>query len=452
MDKAYFRKLRPLLHALVIGVCAGAFVSCSMEDDNGPCPVTTEQPVVMHIGAQQPPAVRAEEDAARGENIHSLWVFLVDAGNKVEWKLEVDNLDDVKDYYSDPVENLTTGAKTLYAFANFDAYLTPGDALYNEALAKLLALEKGAAFNADGIMIDDPAANISLGDVNKRIPMSGKAAVTMAVNTSEIGVGMDRLVSKVRLAIKPADSNVTATGLVMSGFADKVLLLEGSGTPSGIVCNKSKTFSNLGEITAAEGMTLADFYVNATDRSADGGFGVELTTTQYSGMTYSATTTRDNLPRNSIYPLTLTFSDYIIELEPLAWRAPIGMEPIEYEIDADGNYVIQMLETTSRFQITAKSLLKGASAVSGVTWQWAWDAQNGLDVSATAGEVEGHFSAISGRKYTLRLNASWTAGGKAYNRTYNVIINVVSRLSKAMRSSGDGAAWLSPETVNLRLR
>lgn len=450
MNKVYFRKLRPSLHALLIGLCTGAFVSCGMEDAPGSCPVKTAQPVTMHIEARQQPAVRAdEEDAKEGENIHSLWVFLVGADNKVEWKLTVDNLNDVADYRSQPVEEITTGVKTLYAFANFDSYITPGGANYNETLAALLALEKDGSFNAGGITIDDPAANIDIA-AGKYIPMSGSTEVTVTDNTTEIGVGMDRLVSKVRLKIKPTDSDVTATRLTVSGFADRVPLLRG-GILTSLNYNKSKTFTDLGVIIQDDGLTLADFYVNETDRPV-GGFGVELATTQYSGMTYSATTKLKDLPRNSIFPLTLTFSDYTLELDPLAWRAPIGVEPIEYTIDDDGNYVIQMLETTSRFQITAEKLMKGTSDVSVVTWRWEWDEQNGLAASVTGNVVEGNFSATSGRKYTLRLNASWTVSGKDYDRTYNVIIDVVDMLGKTTRSSGFGAAWLAPETVNLQPR
>lgn len=421
MNKIHFRKLRPSLHALLIGLCTGAFVSCGMEDDPGSCPVKTEQPVVIHIGAQQPPAVRAEEDAVSGENIHSLWVFLVDANNKVEWKLKVDDLNDVEDYYSKPIENLTTGAKTLYAFANFGAYLTKGDALYNETLANLLAIGEGDAFNADGIMIDNPAENIDF-NTGKYVPMSGKAAVTVTENTAEIGVGMDRLVSKVRISL---DASAGESGTVtFGGTSSSVSLMQGgtSGAAGGLT-DRTVTFDS-----NTSGIKIPDFYVNATEVSTGSGFIVKLNGTDNNGnkVTYSATTQRKQLPRNSIYPLNLNFPVFGFILSADAWLAPIGEFVPVVDEEVNGKYSVELPQgCTYTFGFSG-------TGVRNLAVKWPTVADYG-DYSITASadnSVSGALSAAAavGSTFEIPFSVTFTAevdGDESnYSRTYILEVTV----------------------------
>lgn len=338
MNKASLRKLRLSLHVLLVSFCTGTLVSCGMDDDAVRCAETdnTAQPVTMHIGAQQLPAQSADEDAKAGENIHSLWVFLVDSDNKVEWKLFVRSLDDVTDYHSQPVDNITTGAKTLYAFANFDVYIDEADKeLYNKDLHDLLMLKEGDKFiSPDGITVADPAASIDF-SAGRHIPMSGKAKVTVTDNTTGISVGMDRLVSKVRISIAAGAGK--AGSVTFGGTSRMVSLMSGGAvSDAGVAADRTVPFAD-----NTSGIVIPDFYVNATESSAGKGFTVVLNGTDAEGnkVTYRAVTQRDRQPRNSIYPINLKFPDFGFILHADAWLAPIGgLQPV-VDKDADTYHV-----------------------------------------------------------------------------------------------------------------
>ena len=54
---------------------------------------------------------------------------------------------------------------------------------------------------------------------------------------------------------------------------------------------------------------------------------MRLTTNEHSGTTYEAVTSRNELPRNSIFPLTLLLNQYGLELTAQCWVSPIGHVP-----------------------------------------------------------------------------------------------------------------------------
>lgn len=418
MNKAYLRKLRPSLHALLAGLCAGAFVSCGMEDDTGPCVAETAQSIVMHIGAQKPPAVRAgEEDAAEGENIHSLWVFLVGDGGKVEWKLKAESLDDVADYRSAPVENITTGVKRLYAFANFDAYLVQGDPLYNVGLAALLSRERGEDFNAGSIEIADPAANIDLA-AGRHIPMSGVADVTVTANTTEIGVGMHRLVSKVRISL--GDGVGESGSVTFAGTSGSVSLMPG-GTVTG-------TGAGSDRIVSFDGGKVPDFYVNATEAESGPGFTVSLSGTDGSGnkVTYSATTQRTVLPRNSIYPLNLSFPVFGFILSAKAWLAPIGEFVPVVDENVNGKYSVELPQgCTYTFGFSGTGVQNLA-----VTWPDVADHGDYSITSSAGNSVSGVLSAAAavGSTFEIPFDVTFEAEidnvKRNYSRTYILEVTV----------------------------
>lgn len=411
----------PSLRALIVALCTAALASCGMDDGPGQCPETAAQPVVVCIGAQLPPAAADEEEAKEDENIRSLWVFLVDAGGKVEWRQRVESLNDVTDYFLQPVENLTMGQKTLYAFANFDAYLTSGDALYNEALAGLLATETGDSFSADGIMIANPAASIDLA-AGRYIPMSGKAEVNVTPSTTEIGVDMARLVSKVRIRLdKSAGTEGTVT---FGGTSGAVSLMQG-GTESqaGTAADRILAFSG-----NTAGITLPDFYVNATE-TAGGGFSVRLDGTDGSGnkVTYSATTQRKKLPRNSIYPLTLNFPSFGFTMAAKVWLAPIGgLYPV---VDKQGETVwTAEVPEGCTFEFTfSGSNVQGLA----VTWPTVDDSEaKGYVLTPDGNTVRGRISTegLKGKTIEIPFGVAFTvaSGSEAgsYRRDYTLTLTV----------------------------
>lgn len=422
MDNAYLRTLRPSLRMLLAALCMGAFVSCGMEDDLGLCPDAgnTAQPVIMHIEAQQTPAVRAEENAKTGENIHSLWMFLVDEDDKVEWKLKVDALDDVADYRSQPVEALSTGTKTLYAFANLDAYVDAGSNLHNSSLSALLALEAGDVFNAGGIEIADPAASIDITG-GSYIPMSGKAEVTVTENTTEIGVGMDRLVSKIRISL---DRSAGESGTVtFGGTAGNVSLMkDGAVSSAGKAADRTVRFDG-----NTSGTVIPDFYVNATE-AAGAGFTVRLDGTDASGnkVTYNAVTQRTLLPRNSIYPLNLNFPAFGFTMRAQAWLAPIGAFVPVVDEDVEGRFTVDLPQgCTFTFALSGSGMDNLLAE-----WPAVGDYGSYGITESGNGSVSGVLStaAAVGSRIEITCHVEFTASvdGKAstYSRTYTLIINV----------------------------
>lgn len=397
-----------------------------------------------------------DQNAAEHEFMNQLCVLIFDAGDKLEAKILPDLTGDadaqtgnLAEYTSGAIR-LSPGTKTIYAFANWPT-------ADNTTLNGIIGLEKDAGKPADidGIVLDDPASKIDF-TADKYIPMSAKLTVMVNNNTTTLSVGLDRLVSKVRITVNPTgiNENVTVSSLIMTGFADKVTLFADAQSPAGVAFDKTEQIVGPPGMSIAAGgtHTFPDFYVNET--KAGNSFNISLTTTQNSGITYEATTVRDNLPRNSIYPLTLTFSDQQLTLLPKAWHAPIGVYPMEYTVTPDGDYVMEMLDVTSGFEITAGGLA-GVTA-SGITWEWTLDdGQRGMVIDEnTDSKIAGHFSAWAGQKYRLKLNARWkNAAGKQYNRTYNVIIKVVEELTTRTRSTATGSPWSTvPETINMYIK
>ena len=78
--------------------------------------------------------------------------------------------------------------------------------------------EKG--IDIDNIVLEDnPASKLDL--LTYFIPMSAKEEVTVTRSTRNISIGLDRLVTKIRMSItgKP---NTKVTALSFGGYADKI--------------------------------------------------------------------------------------------------------------------------------------------------------------------------------------------------------------------------------------
>lgn len=228
---------------------------------------------------------------------------------------------------SDPF-TLPEGTYTVYAFANIDTY-------YDDLWGSLTGLgdnENLSDLNVDidNIVLEDPAAKLNFAE-GKFIPMSAKQTVVVTAATKSISIGLDRLVSKIRMSIS-GKASTKVTALSFGGYADKITLFSDK-TLEGATYTTTKT------ITVPEGgwsldndgkLTIPDFYVNS---SPDGHpFNVSVTTDEMNGITYEATTSRDELPRNSIFPLTLQLNDYGLDLAAQCWVSPIGSLPVEVSV------------------------------------------------------------------------------------------------------------------------
>lgn len=416
-------------------LCAVPLASCSFDDDidQGGDGTATLQ---LSITAREEGDLntRADEVGTNGEYMHNLCVLIVD-GTKVVTKKLLPNTDDefagntaaqqgnLKSWVSDPF-TLPEGTYTVYAFANIDTY-------YDNLWGSLTGLGDGDNLSdlnvdIDNIVLEDPAAKLNFAE-GKFIPMSAKQQVVVRAATKSISIGLDRLVSKIRMSIS-GKANTKVTALSFGGYADKITLfsekpLEGEAytTTKNITVPGDGTLKADG--TGATGtLVIPDFYVNSSP--ADHKFNVSVTTDEMNGITYEATTSRGELPRNSIFPLTLQLNDYGLDLAAQCWVSPIGSLPVEVSVGfTQDTYEITVPEGC-QFEFTVNGI-NGATA--GVTdLSCTWNMPDGVSGIAFDGEttgvttVKGHVTASAGKTFDLSLLVTWKDNGATYNRTYTV--------------------------------
>lgn len=416
-------------------LCAVPLASCSFDDDidQGGDGTATLQ---LSITAREEGDLntRADEVGTNGEYMHNLCVLIVDGTNVVTKKL-LPNTDDefagntaaqqgnLKSWVSDPF-TLPEGTYTVYAFANIDTY-------YNNLWGSLTGLrdnENLSELNVDidNIVLEDPAAKLNFAE-GKFIPMSAKQTVVVTAATKSISIGLDRLVSKIRMSIS-GKANTKVTALSFGGYADKITLFSDK-TLEGATYTTTKNITVPGDGTLkADGtgttgtLVIPDFYVNSSP--ADHKFNVSVTTDEMNGITYEATTSRGELPRNSIFPLTLQLNDYGLDLAAQCWVSPIGSLPVEVQITGFDNTYQIVVPEGCQFEFTVNGI-NGATA--GVTdLSCTWNMPDGVSGIAFDGEttgvttVKGHVTASAGKTFDLSLLVTWKDNGATYNRTYTV--------------------------------
>lgn len=416
-------------------LCAVPLASCSFDDDidQGGDGTATLQ---LSITAREEGDLntRADEVGTNGEYMHNLCVLIVD-GTKVVTKKLLPNTDDefagntaaqqgnLKSWVSDPF-TLPEGTYTVYAFANIDTY-------YDNLWGSLTGLQSGASLTTlnvdiDNIVLEDPAAKLNFAE-GKFIPMSAKQTVVVTAATKSISIGLDRLVSKIRMSIS-GKAGAKVTALSFGGYADKITLFSDK-TLEGATYTTTKIITVPGDGTLkADGtgttgtLVIPDFYVNSSP--ADHKFNVSVTTDEMNGITYEATTSRGELPRNSIFPLTLQLNDYGLDLAVQCWVSPIGSLPVEVSVGfTQDTYEITVPEGC-QFEFTVNGI-NGATA--GVTdLSCTWNMPDGVSGIAFDGEttgvttVKGHVTASAGKTFDLSLLVTWKDNGATYNRTYTV--------------------------------
>ena len=446
-------------------LCAVPLASCSFDDDidTGGDGTATLQ---LSITAREEGDLntRADEVGTNGEYMHNLCVLIVDSTNVVTKKL-LPNTDDefagntaaqqgnLKSWVSDPF-TLPEGTYTVYAFANIDTY-------YDNLWGSLTGLQSGASLTTlnvdiDNIVLEDPAAKLNFAE-GKFIPMSAKQRVEVTASTKSISIGLDRLVSKIRMSIT-GKANTKVTALSFGGYADKITLFSDK-TLEGEAYSTTKT------ITVPEGgwsldndgkLTIPDFYVNSSP--ADHKFNVSVTTDEMNGITYEATTARGELPRNSIFPLTLQLNDYGLDLKAQCWVSPIGSFPVVVNVGfAQDTYEITVPEGC-QFEFTVNGI---NGATDGVTdLACTWNMPDGVSGIAFDGEttgvttVKGHVTASAGKTVDLSLLVTWQYNGATYKRTYTVKLTTDDLTNyplyiKQTRASEFGLDYLRHEMLNM---
>ena len=435
-----------------------ALTGCSMDDDLGDCMSGTSA-LQVTVSARQEGDLnaRATEGGQDGEFMHDLCVLFVQ-NNVVKLKLQPDLSNDASatagnlENWTSGEQFLEAGTYTVYAFANVSDYYvkwSKGGTLSGDALP-------------ESIVIEDPAGNLDFKN-GKFIPMSAKEEITITAATRSVSIGLDRLVAKVRMTVSTTSQDpVTVKNVTFSGYADKVSLIEDARISSTPLRDKKYEYTEEFLISASQDEAIQDFYVNET-RQGDP-FTISVTTTENQGVTYLATTKLENLPRNSIYPLTLNLNNFGIEITPTAWLKVTGVPyDVSYTPVSENTYRIKMA-TGSYFSLTPQSVMaEDGTSISNVSWSWTIpsDLPTGYVATSNGNVAEGHFPS-GGEKYyddfSLQLNAQWTYNGVNYNRAYTFIIDVchdeVWAMSHRTQNNAnsratDSSNWLIPEFLNM---
>lgn len=452
-------------------LCAVPLASCSFDDDidQGGDGTATLQ---LSITAREEGDLntRADEVGTNGEYMHNLCVLIVGDNNVVTKKL-LPNTDDefvgntaaqqgnLKSWVSDPF-TLPEGTYTVYAFANINTY-------YNNLWGSLTGLrdnENLSELNVDidNIVLEDPAAKLNFAE-RKFIPMSAKQQVVVTAATKSISIGLDRLVSKIRMSIS-GKANTKVTALSFGGYADKITLFSDK-TLEGATYTTTKNITVPGDGTLkADGtgtrgtLVIPDFYVNSSP--ADHKFNVSVTTDEMNGITYEATTARDELPRNSIFPLTLQLNDYGLDLAAQCWVSPIGSLPVEVQITGFDNTYQIVVPEGCQFEFTVNGVKNSGGTTTVTNPECNWNIPEGVDgiifesQTTNVKTIKGHVTASAGKTFDLSLLVTWQDNGATYNRTYTVKLTTADLTnyplySKQTRTPEFGLDYLRHEMLNM---
>ena len=464
------RYLYKAMFWLLPWLCAVPLASCSFDDDiveSREGPATMQLSITAREEGDLNTRAGSVEIGQDHEYMHNLLVLFIQDGKVVKKFLpdlrynEAAQEGNLKEWVSGDF-TLDPGTYTVYAFANIDTY-------YDGQWGSLTGLEENASIpndvNIDNIVLDDPAAKLNFAE-GKFIPMSAKEEVTVTSDTRNISIGLDRLVSKIRMSIT-GNAGTKVTALSFGGYADKIGLF--SDTPvSDIRYDREYSVMKKGEspvqLNDYGTYQFADFYVNSSP--ANSGYKVTLNTDEKNGTTYTATTTRKVLPRNSIFPIVLNLTGYEVSLDLHCWVSPIGNVPVELSPDPD--YYTCTIPEGCQFKFTVGVTpvsSSGTPAVTDLKGAWTFDKESVTGLAFdnyTEGDttVKGHVTASAGKPFNLTFDVTWTPeGGNPTKRGYNVEITTgdiadfpfkPSQINT--RASEFTLDYLGPEMLNMFIK
>lgn len=471
-----------MLFAAVL-LCPVMFLSCSYDTEADDCsdsdgPVTMQLQITSEKETDLNTRAGEEEPGTTGEYMHNLCVLFVSTDGTIVWKTNAESMADnpaAKEgnlrVYSETFE-IDPGVYTVYAFANIDTY-------YNRDWASLTGVDVGTTLKSlrtesgidiNNIVLVDPASKLDL--QTNFIPMSAKEIVVIDENTTSVSIGLDRLVSKVRVNIT-GKAGSKLTSFTFGNYADRVGLF--SDQPlndvkyiSSPVSVPQTEFPTDGEIS------LNEFYVNETrERSNATGFTVELETDEKGGTKYSSVTkTTLYLPRNSILPLYLTLNDYGLNLSGWYSVAPIDHAPVRFTANFDtiDSYSVEIPEGAQfHFEIVGVTPNPGGQQDTPTSCYWYINpdvVKKGFvfnDYSNGAQYVDGYVTASKGLTFPFTVQVEWTHDdGKVvndYNRTYTVNVKTTDitevdfdKAISGTRSENTKVNNLKPEVLNMFIK
>lgn len=449
-------------------LCAVPLASCSFDDDIDTGGDNAPATLQLSITAREEGDLNTRVGTEVGQDseyMHNLLVLFIQNGKVVKKFLpdlrydEAAKVGNLKTWESEKF-TLTPGTYTVYAFANIDTY-------YDGHWGSLTGLEENAQIpdgvDIDNIVLEDnPASKLDF--VTYFIPMSAKEDVTVTSDTRKVSIGLDRLVSKIRMSIS-GKAGTKVTALSFGGYADKIGLFSDTQvnnmqyTCQHIVLNGEESQS----IQLNDGGTyqFADFYVNSSPENS--GYTVTLETDEKNGTTYTATTARKELPRNSIYPLSLNLTGYDVTLDLHCWVSPIGNVPVEVKLSPNPDYYTCTIPEGCQFEFTVGVTPSGTTTIEYLKSAWTFDKESitGLAFdNYTEGDttVKGHVTASAGKTFNLTFDVTWTADGNNFERRYNVIIttddiaNFPFVQSQESPTSVFGLDYLRHEMLNMFIK
>lgn len=453
-------------------LCAVPLASCSFDDDiveSCEGPATMQLSITAREEGDLNTRVNDYEIGQDHEYMHNLLVLFIQ-NNKVVKKFRpiLDDNTAAREgnlrVWTSEEFTLDPGTYTVYAFANIDTY-------YDGLWGSLTGLGDGESLTEKGINIDNivlednPASKLDFS--NYFIPMSAKEEVTVTSDTRNISIGLDRLVSKIRMSIT-GNPGTKITALSFGGYADKIGLFSDTQV-DGINYDREYSVVEEGEspvpLNDDGTYQFADFYVNSSP--ANSGYKVTLNTDEKNGTTYTATTTRKVLPRNSIFPIVLNLTGYEVSLDLHCWVSPIGNVPVEVELSPDPDYYTCTIPEGCQFEFTVgvTPASSGTPAVTDLKGAWTFDETKitGLAFdNYTEGDttVKGHVTASAGKTFNLTFDVTWTPeGGNSTKRGYNVEITTgdiadfpFKRSQSNTRASEFTLDYLGPEMLNMFIK
>ena len=460
------RYLYKAMFWLLPWLCAVPLASCSFDDDIDTGGDNAPATLQLSITAREEGDLNTRVGTEVGQDneyMHNLLVLFIQNGKVVKKFLpdlrynEAAQEGNLKEWVSGDF-TLAPGTYTVYAFANIDTY-------YDGHWGSLTGLEENAQIpegvDIDNIVLEDnPASKLDF--VTYFIPMSAKEDVTVTSDTRKVSIGLDRLVSKIRMSIT-GNPGTKITALSFGGYADKIGLFSDTQV-DGI--NYDREYSVVGgegsqvQLTNDGTYQFADFYVNSSP--ANSGYKVTLNTDEKNGTTYTATTTREVLPRNSIFPIVLNLTGYEVSLDLHCWVSPIGNVPVEVELSPDPDYYTCTIPEGCQFEFTVGVTpvsSSGTPAVTDLKGAWTFDETKitGLvfdDYTEGETTVKGHVTASAGKTFNLTFDVTWTAGGNPTKRGYNVEITTgdIADFKPSQintRASEFTLDYLGPEMLNM---
>lgn len=428
---------------------------CSWEEDPATClPETTSLQVTVSARQEGDLNSRADENAKEGEFMHDLCVLFVQ-NKEVKLKLQPDLSNDASatagnlENWTSGEQFLEAGTYTVYAFANIDSKYYDGW-VENQTMTTM----------PESIVLDDPAGNLDF-DKGKFIPMAAKETVEITAATRSVSIGLDRLVAKVRMTVGTTSQEpVTVKNVTFSGYADKVSLIPNASISTLLRDNKHE-YTEEFLISASQDKDIPDFYVNET-REGDP-FTISVTTDENQGVTYLATTTRKDLPRNSIYPLTLNLNQSELDITAEVYLVAIGAAVEDCKVEP-----VEGQQDTYRLRIPAGGLFKmQLNNTSGITYDaggcsWENDPANKYIALTTSGNTEaGGVPSVTGTtvwgyssasniydEYPIYLTAKWTDGTNNFTRKYTILIATEDMFNFDYVETNTNANMASPLYLN----